>query len=76
MRAVKILKNNTSIGTIWNYLIPENEFWGADMTYEQLVRAKYFEAADLDDLSHYPELLKGSLPDCNRKPTKAENRSC
>lgn len=58
MRAVKILKNNTSIGTIWNYLIPENEFWGADMTYEQLVRAKYFEAADLDDLSHYPELLR------------------
>lgn len=58
MRAVKILKNNTALGTIWNYLVSENEFWGSDTTYEQLVRAKYFDAQDLDDLSKYPEILR------------------
>lgn len=58
MRAVKILKNNTSIGTLWNYLKPGLEFWDAETSLEQLVRAKYFEAEDLDDLSNYPPALK------------------
>lgn len=58
MRAVRILKNNTSPSTLWNYLKPEIEFWDSDTAFENLVRAKYFEAEDLDDLSKYPPILK------------------
>lgn len=58
MRAVKILKNNTSVGTLWNYLKPGAEFWDAETSMEQIVRAKYFEAEDLDDLSKYPKILR------------------
>lgn len=57
-RAVKIIKNNTSTSTLWNFLKPRTEFWDAETSFEELVRAKYFEAADLDDLSHYPEKLR------------------
>lgn len=57
-RAVKILKHNTSTSTLWNFLKPRAEFWDAETAFEELVRAKYFEAADLDDLSHYPEKLQ------------------
>lgn len=58
MRAVKILKNNTSVGTLWNYLNPGVEFWDSDTAFEQLVRSKYFPAKDLDDLSNYPPVLE------------------
>lgn len=57
-RAVKVIKNNTSTSTLWNFLKPRTEFWDADTSFEELVRAKYFEAQDLDDLSHYPEKLQ------------------
>lgn len=57
-RAVKILKHNTSTGTLWNYLKPRAEFWDAETSFEELVRAKYFPAKDLDDLSSYPKKLQ------------------
>ncbi|RCK63541.1 DNA mismatch repair protein MSH6 [Candida viswanathii] len=42
---------------IWNILNPINEFWDYDVTVEQLVKSKYYEAEDLDDFSKYPEIL-------------------
>ncbi len=57
-RAVKIIKNNTSVMTLWNYLKPGTEFWDHEVAFEQLVRSKYFPAADLDDLSQWPAVLK------------------
>lgn len=57
-RAVRILKNNTSIETLWNYLKPTQEFWDSETTFEELVKSKYFEAMDLDDLSKYPKVLQ------------------
>ncbi|KAL6450940.1 LOW QUALITY PROTEIN: MSH6 DNA mismatch repair protein MSH6 [Candida maltosa Xu316] len=42
---------------IWNSLNPITEFWDYDITIEQLVKSKYYEAENLDDYSHYPETL-------------------
>ena len=41
-RAVRILKNNLSPLTIWNYKRPETEFWDADRTRMVLNGADYF----------------------------------
>ena len=57
-RAVKILKNNTSINVLWNYLKPKEEFWDADIALEEIVRGKYFDAKDLDDFSNFPAKLR------------------
>ncbi|CAN6670624.1 DNA mismatch repair protein Msh6p [Trichomonascus vanleenenianus] len=57
-RATRILKNNTSLETLWNYLTPTIEFWDPETAHEQLVQSRYFAAEDLDDLSNYPPVLK------------------
>ncbi|KAF5093221.1 hypothetical protein D0Z03_002501 [Geotrichum reessii] len=57
-RAVKILKNNTSINVLWNYLKPKEEFWDSYIALEQIVRGNYFEAKDLDDFSNFPSKLR------------------
>lgn len=54
--AMKILKYNASAQAIWNHL-KENEFWDADITFENLTRGKYFPAENLDDLQKYPSDL-------------------
>lgn len=60
---VKIIKRNTTLNTLWNYLIPKAEFWDHVTAHEQLTRGKYFEAEDLDDVSNYPEGLKNVMGD-------------
>lgn len=56
--ANKILKYNAhNSNQIWNSLNPVSEFWDYDSTLENLVKSKYYEAEDLDDYSHYPEVL-------------------
>ncbi|KAK9234381.1 muts domain V-domain-containing protein [Lipomyces kononenkoae] len=55
---VRIIKNNTSPGTLWNYLKPRAEFWDEDIAFEELSRGAYFPAADLDDHTNWPETLK------------------
>lgn len=59
--ANKILKNNTSVDTIWNVLKPRAEFWDADTAHEELVNARYFAAEDLDDLSAFPQVLRDAI---------------
>lgn len=56
--AVKIIKFNAhNTHQIWNHLNPFSEFWDYDTALENLVKAKYYEAEDLDDYSHYPLVL-------------------
>lgn len=62
-RAVKILKNNTNLNVLWNYLKPREEFWDAITTLEEVVRGDYFEAENLDDYSHFPEKLREMCED-------------
>ena len=42
---------------IWNALNPITEFWDYDIALEQLVKAKYYDAENLDDYSNYPKVL-------------------
>lgn len=58
LNAVKILKYSAhNSHQIWNYLTPFTEFWDFDTTLENLVKSKYYPAADLDDYSQYPDIL-------------------
>ncbi|KAJ4397706.1 DNA mismatch repair protein msh6 [Gnomoniopsis smithogilvyi] len=41
-KALRILKNNTSPTTIWNYLKSNSEFWGSDQTRRELDCNGYF----------------------------------
>ncbi|KAI2622332.1 DNA mismatch repair protein Msh6 [Hypoxylon sp. NC1633] len=43
-KALRILKNNTSPTTIWNYFKPGSEFWEADLTRRELDCNGYFAA--------------------------------
>ena len=42
VRASRILKNNTSQTTIWNYLKPTKEFWPADIAAREIDASRYF----------------------------------
>ncbi|CAK9436232.1 uncharacterized protein LODBEIA_P07900 [Lodderomyces beijingensis] len=56
--ATKILKFSAhSNHQIWNQLNPITEFWDAELAFEHLVKSKYYEAKDLDDVSCYPPVL-------------------
>lgn len=57
-QAVRIIKTNTSPGTLWNYLKPREEFWDDEITFEELTRGGYYPACNLDDLSNWPNELK------------------
>lgn len=41
-KALRILRNNTSPTTIWNYLKSNTEFWGSDQTRRELDCSRYF----------------------------------
>jgi DNA mismatch repair protein MSH6 len=41
---LRILKNNTGLTTIWNYLKPTKEFWPADITRRELEVSAYFNS--------------------------------
>ncbi|KAK7206351.1 putative DNA mismatch repair protein Msh6 [Myxozyma melibiosi] len=56
--AVRIIKNNTSPGTIWNYIKPRTEFWPDDIAIEELSHGAYFPGANIDDRSQWPEILQ------------------
>lgn len=58
---VRIIKNNTSVDTLWEVLKPETEFWDAHTTLQQLAHGRYFDAEDLDDTSRYPEALQKAM---------------
>ncbi|KAK9467760.1 muts domain V-domain-containing protein [Lipomyces arxii] len=56
--AVRIIKSNTSPGTLWNYLKSRAEFWDEDVAFEELSKGKYFAGEDLDDHTNWPDVLK------------------
>ncbi|KAI0506664.1 DNA mismatch repair protein msh6 [Xylaria bambusicola] len=56
-KALRILKNNTSPTTIWNYFKPGTEFWEADLTRRELGCNGYFASDDNEDEEVWPEVL-------------------
>ncbi|KAI0018584.1 muts domain V [Xylariomycetidae sp. FL0641] len=57
-KALRILKNNTSPTTIWNYFKPGTEFWEADLTRRELDCSGYFTGDDdAANDSSWPEVL-------------------
>ncbi|GKT92348.1 DNA mismatch repair protein Msh6 [Colletotrichum tofieldiae] len=55
-KALRILKNNTSPMTIWNYLKQGSEFWDADVSRRELDHSGYFAKEDGGD-EVWPETL-------------------
>ncbi|KAA8913009.1 muts domain V-domain-containing protein [Sphaerosporella brunnea] len=53
-RAIRILKNNTALTTIWNKLKPEKEFWDAETTLREINSQAYFG----DDEGQWPDALQ------------------
>ncbi|KAI0859683.1 DNA mismatch repair protein msh6 [Xylaria cubensis] len=59
-KALRILKNNTSPTTIWNYFKPGTEFWEAELTRRELGCNGYFASDDNDEEEVWPETLSGA----------------
>lgn len=57
-RTLRILKNNTSPTTIWNYLKPRKEFWTADIACRELDASRYFVSEEGDNLEAWPKALR------------------
>ncbi|KAI5917908.1 muts domain V-domain-containing protein [Camillea tinctor] len=57
-KALRILKNNTSPTTLWNYFKPGSEFWEADLTRRELSCNGYFASEDQDKEEAWPEVLE------------------
>lgn len=55
-KALRILRNNTSPTTIWNYLKSNAEFWGSDQTRRELDCNRYF-VPDGDEEEQWPKVL-------------------
>lgn len=62
-KATRILKNNTTPTTIWNYLKPTKEFWPGDITAREIDASDYFtpqeqnDDATKDETSGWPKAL-------------------
>ena len=56
-KALRILKNNTSPATLWNYLKPGKEFWSADSTIREIESSQYF-GSPTDDINAWPAALR------------------
>lgn len=52
-KTLRILKNNTGLTTIWNYLKPGKEFWEGHITLKEIEASGYFPDA-------WPEVLEQS----------------
>ncbi|KAF1973037.1 DNA mismatch repair protein Msh6 [Bimuria novae-zelandiae CBS 107.79] len=57
-KALRILKNNTSPSTLWNFLKPGKEFWSAETTMQEIQVAEYFESAKEGDTESWPPVLR------------------
>ncbi|KAF2815507.1 DNA mismatch repair protein MutS [Mytilinidion resinicola] len=57
-RALRILKNNTTPTTLWNYLKPEKEFWSADITSREIDASEYFVSPDRENIEAWPQVLR------------------
>ncbi|CRG88135.1 DNA mismatch repair protein msh6 [Talaromyces islandicus] len=59
-KAMRILKNNTGLTTLWNHLKPGKEFWDSDITIRELDASDYFVSEDKDNLAAWPQVLRES----------------
>ncbi|KAI0411089.1 DNA mismatch repair protein msh6 [Xylaria grammica] len=59
-KALRILKNNTSPTTIWNYFKSGTEFWEAELTRRELSCNGYFALEDNEEEEVWPETLSGA----------------
>lgn len=57
-KMLRILKTNTGLTTIWNYLKSEKEFWAADIARREMDCSKYFESEDQDNIEAWPIVLR------------------
>ncbi|KAK7544389.1 muts domain V-domain-containing protein [Phyllosticta citribraziliensis] len=57
-KALRILKNNTSPTTLWNFLKPTKEFWPADITAREIDANNYFVSPDRDNIEVWPQALR------------------
>lgn len=60
MKAIRILKNNTALTTIWNKLQPGKEFWEARTTVREIISAEYFPQDAPENISQWPKVLAES----------------
>ena len=58
VKAMRILKNNTGLTTIWNHLKPGKEFWSADITSREIDASGYFVSLDQDNSEAWPQVLR------------------
>jgi len=57
-KALRILKNNTTPTTIWNYLKPDKEFLTAEKTRMKIDGEGYFDKSVEDSLASWPVVLR------------------
>jgi len=57
-KAIRILKNNTTQTTIWNWLKPTKEFWPGDITAREIEASAYFVAKDDSEADSWPKALR------------------
>ena len=57
VKAMRILKNNTGLTTIWNHLKPGREFWTADTTCREIEASGYFVSEDRENSEAWPPVL-------------------
>lgn len=58
--AMRILKNNTGLTTLWNHLKPGKEFWTADGTCRELDASGYFVIEGHSGAEAWPKVLRES----------------
>ncbi|CAZ83140.1 unnamed protein product [Tuber melanosporum] len=57
-QSTRLLKNNTSLNTIWNKLKPGVEFWEGSTTVRELVSKDYFGESASKDRKGWPQALE------------------
>lgn len=60
MKAIRILKTNTALTTIWNKLAPGKEFWEARTTLREIISAEYFSEGEPENMDKWPQILVDS----------------
>ena len=57
-RSTRLLKNNTSLTTIWNKLKPGLEFWEGSTAIRELMSKDYFNKGSAKDIKCWPQALE------------------
>jgi DNA mismatch repair protein MSH6 len=57
-KALRILKNNVTPTTLWNFLKPAKEFWPADITIREIEASGYYESPTEENIEAWPQVLR------------------